>query len=502
MRSNYHEHFIKNLLAMTFSSPLKITSLALIFWVGMVACSFGQANKASQPNIIVIFADDLGYGDLGVFGNPNIRTPHLDQMAYEGQKWTNFYVAAPVCTPSRAGLLTGRLPIRSGMTSDKRGVLFPDSKGGLPQSELTIAKVLKQVGYQTAAIGKWHLGHLAPHRPTDHGFDSYFGIPYSNDMNRVENIEGLNWIDAQIKLAEEERFQAYNVPLMRNEEIIEQPTDQRTLTKRYTEETLQQIKKMKGSPFFIYLAHSLPHIPLFRSEEFKGKSLAGIYGDVIEEIDWSVGQILQTLKEEGLDENTLVVFTSDNGPWHIFKTQGGSAGPLRGAKGGTFEGGMREPTIFWWPGQLKQGVVMEMGTTLDLLPTFSQLAEAKLPQDRIYDGYDLSPLLFGTGLGPREVVIYYNGTEVHAIRKGEFKAHFYTKNEYGYQTAHPITDPPLEIKNQRTPHDPPLLFNVALDPGERYNVAEKHPEVIAEIRKILEAHLATVQPVENQLEKQ
>ncbi|AMQ56579.1 sulfatase [Algoriphagus sanaruensis] len=474
------------------------------FWISILLGfpSFCFAQQASTPpNIIVIFADDLGYGDLGVFGNPNIQTPNLDQMAFEGQKWTNFYVAASVCTPSRAGLLTGRLPIRSGMASSNKRVLFPDSKGGLPQSELTIARLLKSVGYQTAAIGKWHLGHLPSHRAIDHGFDSYFGIPFSNDMNRVESIEGLNWIDGQIQLAEEERYQAYNVPLMRNETVLEQPTDQRTLTKRYTEEAISQIKNRNGKPFFIYLAHSLPHIPLFRSEEFKGKSKAGIYGDVIEEIDWSVGQILQTLREEGIAENTLVVFTSDNGPWHIFKTQGGSAGPLRGAKGGTFEGGMREPTIFWWPGKLQRGVVMDMATTLDLLPTFANLSLAKLPQDRVYDGFDLTPLLIGTGKSGRETVFYYHGTEVFAVRWGNYKAHFFTQNEYGTQTAHPITVPPTEILSQKTEHEIPLLFNLAEDPGERLNIAEKHPEIIAHIRTILLAHKQSVVPVENQLEK-
>ncbi|MBC6365849.1 sulfatase [Algoriphagus sp. AK58] len=490
---------------MSFSSHLKHLAFALILGFGQSlftqSSALAQEIQPKQPNIIVIFADDLGYGDLGTFGTPNIRTPHLDQMANEGQKWTNFYVAASVCTPSRAGLLTGRLPIRSGMTSDKRGVLFPDSKGGLPQSELTLARMLKQVGYQTAAVGKWHLGHLSPHLPTDHGFDSYFGIPYSNDMNRTENIEGKNWIDAQIQLAEEERFLAYNVPLMRNREIIEQPTDQRTLTKRYTEETVSQIKQMKEGTFFIYLAHSLPHIPLFRSEEFKNVSKGGMYGDVVEEIDWSVGKILQTLKEEGLAENTLVIFTSDNGPWHIFKAHGGSAGMLRGAKGGTFEGGLRVPTIFWWPGNLNQGVVMDMATTLDLLPTISKLTGAELPNDREYDGYDISPLLFGTGKSQREVVFYYQGAQVHALRWGDYKAHFYLQGEYGTQTAHPTTNPPTEVPSQRTIQDPPLLFDLSTDPGERHNIAENHPEIIAEIRRILEAHLATIKPVENQLEK-
>jgi arylsulfatase A len=376
------------------------------------------------PNVIIIFTDDMGYGDLGVYGHPTIRTPHLDQMAAEGQKWTSFYTAASVCTPSRAGLLTGRLPIRSGMCSDTRRVLFPDSKGGLPQSEVTIARALKGQGYQTAAVGKWHLGHLPEYLPTAHGFDSYFGIPYSNDMDKVE--EGNHFV-----LADNERYQAYNVPLMRDTKIIERPADQRTITKRYTEEVVAKIKSFKDGPFFIYLAHSLPHIPLFRSEAFKDVSTAGFYGDVIEEIDWSVGQILKTLKEQGVAENTLVVFTSDNGPWHTFRTHGGSAGLLRGAKGGTFEGGMRVPGLFWWPGTLKPGVVMDMATTMDLMPTVCKLANVPLPGDRVYDGYDISPLLLGTGKSPRDAVFYYRGQKVYAVRKGDFKAHFIIQLEYG-----------------------------------------------------------------------
>ena len=304
----------------------------------------------------------MGYGDLGVFGHPTIKTPHLDKMAFEGAEvgptfmWLHRFVRQVVQDCLQEGCL-----FASGMCSDKRRVLFPDSNGGLPQNEITIARALKENGYHTAAIGKWHLGHKSPYLPTDHGFDSYFGIPYSNDMDKVEKT-------SHFTLAENERYQAYNVPLMRDKEIIERPADQRTITKRYTEEAVSKIKNLKDGPFFIYLAHSLPHIPLFRSKEFKDTSLAGFYGDVIEEIDWSVGRILKTLKEEGVAENTLVVFTSDNGPWHIFKTHGGSAGLLRGAKGGTFEGGMREPTVFWWPGHIKTGVVTDMGTTMDLLP--------------------------------------------------------------------------------------------------------------------------------------
>jgi arylsulfatase A-like enzyme len=465
------------------TSSTRLIATASLLSVGLCAHQSAVAREKKEkttPNFIIIFADDMGYGDVGVYGHPTIKTPNLDRMAYEGQKWTNFYVGAPVSTPSRACLLTGRLAIRSGMSSEKRRVLFPDSKGGLPPHEITIAEALKTKGYHTAAIGKWHLGHQSPYLPTDQGFDSYYGIPYSNDMDKVETTDHFT-------LAENERYQAYNVPLMRDQQIIERPADQRTITKRYTEEAVAKIKSFKEDPFFIYLAYSLPHIPLFRSAEFKNVSLAGIYGDVIEEIDWSVGQILKTLKEEGIDENTLVIFTSDNGPWLTFKTHGGTAGLLSGGKGGTFEGGMREPGIFRWPGKIKPGVVMELGATMDLLPTFCSLTEINLPADRTYDGYDISPVLLGKGESPRDVVFYYRDTEIYAIRKGAYKAHFITKSEYG--------DDPAVI------HNPPLLYNLNIDPSEKYDIASEHPEIVKEIKRILEEHQATVTPVENQLEK-
>lgn len=450
-----------------------------------------KGKKSARPNFIVIFADDLGYGDIGVFGHPTIKTPNLDKMAAEGQKWTSFYVASSVCSPSRAALLTGRLPVRTGVT----GVLFPDSESGLSQSEITVAKVLKENGYKTAAIGKWHLGHKSPFLPTNHGFDSYYGIPYSNDMNRTGGIEGQDWIDSQITLAEQEKYQAYNVPLMRDDKIIERPADQRTITKRYTEEAVAKIKSLKDEPFFIYLAHSLPHIPLFRAEEFKDVSAAGFYGDVVEEIDWSVGQVLKTLKEEGLDENTMVVFTSDNGPWHVFKTHGGTAGLLQGAKGGTFEGGFRVPAIFRWPGKIKPGVVMEMGTTMDLMPAFSELSGAKLPADRIYDGYDISPLLLGTGESLRDEVFYYRGKQIYAVRKGDYKAHFITELCWGNsRTSLFVTDPEIEIADEPTVLKTPLLYNVNIDPSERFNIAGQHPEVIAEIKKLMENHKEGIKP--------
>jgi len=446
------------------------------------AClSQNSENEQKKPNFIIIFADDMGYGDVGVYGHPSIKTPNLDQMANTGQKWTNFYVAAPVCTPSRAGLVTGRLPIRTGMCSDRRRVLFPDSKGGLPDSEATIASLLKTAGYSTACIGKWHLGHLPQYSPAVHGFDYYFGIPYSNDMDG--QFEGVPYQEACRNPGPE----YFNVPLIRNSEIVERPADQTTITRRYTEEAISFIEQNQEAPFFLYLAHSMPHVPLYRSKEFENKSLRGIYGDVIEELDWSVGEILTALEANGLDENTLVVFTSDNGSWLIFNEHGGSAGLLSGGKGGTYEGGMREPAIFWQPGTVIPEVVMDLGTTMDLLPTFCNMANVELPGDRIYDGYDLFPVLSGTGDSPREVVYYYRGTQVYAIRKGEFKAHFITQGEYGG---------PKKIV-----HETPLLYNLYVDPSEKINIAEKHPEVILEMELILEEHLASLVPVENQLEK-
>ena len=370
--------------------------LLLVFF--LFSCDNKQVDATQQdlskPNFVVIFVDDLGYGDLSSYGHPSIRTPHLDQMAIEGQRWTDFYSASSVCTPSRAGLLTGRYPLRSGMSSDKRRVLFPDSGSGIPAEEVTIAEMLKEVGYATACIGKWHLGHLPEFLPTRNGFDSYYGIPYSNDMDLRRDVRDSL---THRQIFWEANTEYWDVPLIKDEEVIERPADQNTITKRYTEEAQSFIRANKEQPFFLYFPHSMIHVPLFASQDFLGESRRGLYGDVMEEIDWSVGQILQTLREEGLDKNTVVVFTSDNGPWLSYKDHGGSAGLLKNGKGTTWDGGMRVPGIFWGPGRIKPGIVEDMGSTLDLLPTFAALSGAALPTDRVLDGFDLTPALTGTG---------------------------------------------------------------------------------------------------------
>ncbi|MEX2594552.1 MAG: sulfatase [Anditalea sp.] len=472
-----HIHYFKSYMVFWFYRA----SMILLMTTGWFVINSQAQDSGDKPNVIVIFADDMGYGDLGVYGHPSIKTPHLDRMAYEGQKWTSFYSAANVCTPSRAALLTGRYPVRNGMSSDSRRVLFPDSDGGLPAAELTIAEVLKGQDYQTAAIGKWHLGHLPQYLPTSHGFDYYFGIPYSNDMDKVNDVD-------REEAFGHSKIEYFNVPLMRNTEIIERPADQNTITKRYTEEAIKFIDQHKEEPFFVYLAHNLPHVPLFASEDFLGISDRGLYGDVIEEIDWSVGSILDYLRKEGLDRNTLVVFTSDNGPWAIFNEQGGSSGLLYGAKGTSYEGGVREPAIFWWPGKINPGVITGTGSTLDLLPTISQIAGASLSKEKEYDGYDLSQVLFDGKDSPRDEMIYYHGTRIFAARMGDYKLHFYQNNPLGY----PEKMEKLEVKK---------LYHLQHDPSEKYDLAEKHPKIITEIEEMVKNHQSTVVPFKSNLEK-
>ena len=446
------------------SNDMRIPILLLFFLLASLS--------ARSPNFIIIFCDDLGYGDLGSFGNPAIRTPHLDRMAREGQKWTQFYSADPVCTPSRAGLLTGRYPVRNGMTSGERVVLFPDSSGGLPQDEVTIAEILKQKDYATTAIGKWHLGHLPKHLPMTQGFDSYWGIPYSNDMDGVtgrpnyrQNADDPNYYPD---------IKHYNVPLMDGAKIIERPADQNTITKRYNERAVDFIKENKDRPFLLYLAHTMVHIPLFVSEQFRGKSLRGLYGDTVEEIDWGVGMILDALRDEGLEKDTVVVFSSDNGPWLAFKTHGGSAGPLRAGKGTSFEGGQRVPTIFWGPGYVKPGVVDGMGSTIDLLETFAALAGVEAPVDRKMDGYDLSQTLAGQSESPRDEFHYWNRGELHAVRSGPWKLHVIQREPINYGRVAPM--------------DGPELYNLEHDISEAYDVAATHPEIVKRLLKLIKQH--------------
>ena len=411
-------------------------------------------HAADKPNIIVLFMDDGGYGDLGSYGHPTISTPHLDQMAQEGMRFTQFYSASPACSASRYSLLTGRLPVRSGF----RWVLSPSSDRGIHPKEITIAEGLKSAGYATAAFGKWHLGRPDELLPLAHGFDEYLGFPYSNDMIPPK------WVD---------------IPLLEGNEIVELNPDQSKLTKLYTERTIQFIKKNKRGPFFCYLPYAMPHVPLYPGKAHQGQSRRGLYGDVIEEIDWSVGEILKTLKKQGLDKNTLVIFTSDNGPWIIKDEKGGSAGHLRDGKGSTWEGGVREPCIAWWPGEVPAGVVCrEPASTMDILPTAFNLAGVMTTQDRSIDGRDITKVLKkGTRKHQRDPLFFYGSRELHAVRVGDWKLHIKTSSQ-------------TKIKHFNG--KVPLLFNLEEDPSEEWDRAESNPEKVAELQKIIDDHLASL----------
>ncbi len=435
------------------------------------------APGAERPNIVIIMADDLGYGDLGCYGHPTIRTPNLDRMAAEGLRFTDFYAGANLCTPSRAALLTGRHPLRSGMAGGpKRHVLYPNATNGLPASEITMAELLKTAGYATACIGKWHLGDQPEFLPTRQGFDYFFGLPYSNDMNppnpRVRRAESAS---------QNPDARKFDVPLLRNQETLERPVDQTTLTRRYTEEAVRFITEQQANPFFLYLPQTFPHVPLFASPKFRGQSARGLYGDTVEELDWSVGDILAALQRLHLAGKTLVIFTSDNGPWLNQKANGGSAGLLRDGKAGTWEGGHRVPALAWWPGKIKPGrITSDIVSALDLFPTCAQLAGATLSTDRPLDGIDQTPLLLGTGPGRREFVHYYYGDQLYAVRKGAYKAAFVTHD--GYSSA------PAEK------HEPPLLFHLPSDPAERFNVATNHPTIVADLQREAEQQRRAVIP--------
>ena len=413
------------------------------------------AAAAGTPNIVFILCDDLGYGDLECYGS-KIHTPNLNRLAEEGMRFTNFCAADPVCSPSRAALLTGRYPTRLGVPL----VLFPQDKGGLELDEVTLASLLKGRGYQTACFGKWHLGRPNEYLPTSRGFDEYFGIPYSNDMNpRV---------------------------LLRNTEVVENPANLETLTGRYTEHATGFIKRSKDSPFFLYLPQTFPHIPLAASARFRGKSAEGLYGDVVEELDWSVGEIMRTLRETGLEKNTLLLFSSDNGPWYQ-----GSPGKLRGRKNSTFEGGVREPFIARWPGRIPAGRVSNaLASMMDVYPTVAKLCSAAMPPKPL-DGIDIWPLLSGkVDSIERPPLLYFNSWNLQCARWMNWKLHVAR-----YNTAPYVPAPPGGIKNYLLSH--PELYDLSSDPDESYDVAAEHPEVVKQMEELIGGLIKTFpQPVQ------
>ena len=407
---------------------------------------------AATPNIVLIYADDLGYGDLGCYGG-KIRTPHLDGMAREGMRFTHFYSANPVCSPSRAALLTGRYPTRVGVPR----VFFPYDTTGLPDSEMTMAQMLKARGYKTMCVGKWHLGHLPPYLPTRRGFDEYFGIPYSNDMNPRSLLHAT----------------------ADKTETVEEQATLETLTPRYTEQAVRFIERSKDSPFFLYMPHTYPHIPLAASEKFRGKSSQGLYGDVVEELDWSVGQVLAALKKHGVENNTLVLFSSDNGPWYQ-----GSPGRLRGRKGMTYEGGVREPFIARFPGRIPQGKVSSaIASTMDIFPTVAKLCGAT-PSNKPLDGIDIWPILAGQKPAiEREALLYFDDLYLQCARLGKWKLHIARYNTTAY-------NPAPEGGRINLPLKAPELYDLVSDPDESYDLAPENPQVVADIEARIERLMA------------
>jgi len=432
------------------------------------------------PNLVVIFIDDMAYADIGPFGG-DIPTPHLDRMAAEGMRFTDFSVATAVCSASRAALLTGCYHRRVGIS----GALGPRANHGLHEREMTLAEVCKQRGYATACFGKWHLGHHPKFLPTNHGFDEYFGLPYSNDM------WPLHPAYAHLPTAAERRKKGYpNLPLIEDAKVIDDEVsgaDQEMLTTWYTERAVSFIRRHKDQPFFCYVPHSMVHVPLFVSDKFKGKSGKGLFGDVVMEIDWSVGQILDALKTYGVDDDTMVVFTSDNGPWLSYGHHAGSSGIYREGKGTMFEGGVREPTVVRWPGRVPAGTTCdEFASTIDIVPTFAKLIGAKLPAHKI-DGRDISPLLLGEqgAKSPHECFLhYYAGGQLQAVRDPRWKLHF----PHRYRTMAGKPGGKDGSPNAYTQASIGLeLFDLKNDPGETTDVAAEHPDVVARLQRLAEA---------------
>lgn len=449
-----------------------ILSAIILPLIPLAAFSPALAETGQPPNFIVIFCDDMGYADIGPFGAEGYETPHLDRMAAEGMKFTDFYVGRSFCSPSRAALLTGCIPTRVGIG----GNFGPASKTGLNPAEMTIAEVLKQKEYATACFGKWHLGHRPKFLPPNQGFDEYFGIPYSNDMWPFHpNVRHLPM---------EERLKRWpHLPLLEGTKIINPqiiPADQVHLTTRLTERAVQFIDAHSEKPFFLYLPNPQPHVPLFVSEKYEGKTERGLFGDVLSEIDWQVGQIVAALKKNGIDDNTCLIFTSDNGPWLSYGDHAGSAGPLREGKGTNFEGGFRVSCLMRWPGRIPAGQnCSEVAGTIDLLPTMAKLAGAPLPTAKL-DGKDISPLMFGQpgARSPHEVFYHYDGgNRLMAVRRGKWKLMFPQTYNSPVRGSGGIPG-----KNQRRQLEL-SLFDLENDIGETTNVASQHPEVVAQLKR-------------------
>ena len=448
----------------------------------MAALAVGSAPQAvaakkKSPNVVVIFMDDMAYADIGPFGAKAYPTPHLDRMAKEGRKFTDFYVTQAVCSASRAGLLTGCYNVRVGIF----GALGPNSNNGLHANEVTLAELCKQKGYATAIYGKWHLGHHKQFLPMQHGFDDYFGLPYSNDM--------WPYHPGVLHLPMKERLKRWpHLPLIDKNEIINTQVsgkDQELLTTQYTERAVEFIEKNRDNPFFLYVPHSMVHVPLFVSDKFKGKSGAGLFGDVMMEVDWSVGQILETLRKHKLDKDTLVVFTSDNGPWLSYGDHAGSSGPLREGKGTMFDGGCRESTLMWWPGTIPAGSVCSTpAMTIDILPTVAELIGAKLPDHKI-DGKSIVNLVTGKNdKSPQEAYYFYYGQQLQAIRMGKWKLHF----PHGYRTMAGRPGGTGGIPTKYSQAKIGLsLFNLEEDIGESTDVKANHPKVVSKMQALGQA---------------
>ena len=431
-----------------------------------------MALAADKPNFIIIFTDDQGYNDLSCFDSKKIKTPFIDSIAKNGRKMTNFYVASPVCSPSRAALLTGCYPIRIGM---EKHVIFPAHKHGMHKEEVTIADLLKDNGYATACVGKWHQGHRKPFLPTSQGFDSYYGIPYSNDMNHPDN-KGKPRISSDASWADQDAsVKNWKTPLMKDEEIIELPVNQRTITRRYTDKAIEFVKANKDKPFFLYLPHSMPHIPLYVPEDVFDKDPKNAYTNVIEHIDTEVGRLLKTVTDLDLDKNTYIIFTTDNGPWLQFKNHGGSALPLRAGKGTTYEGGQRVPCVMKGPGIPAGSVSNEIMGTIDLLPSIAKLAGIELKTRGTIDGLDASQLMLGKGQSPRNEFVFYSSQgKLEGLRQGDFKLRISKPRQRG------------KNKNKAAAKETIELYNLKDDISESKNLADSMPEKVQTLKKRME----------------